>query len=355
MDGARQLVLRHALLLCRHDVEGQNRQHRPVHRHADAHLVERDAFKEALHVLDAVDGHAGLAHVALHALVVAVVASVGREVKRHAQALLACGEVPTVKRVAFFRRGETRVLPDCPRSDGVHRGIGSTQIRRHPRPKHFMALGSPFLRRTELHRPSCSLDRIARGFLRHVVERIEPCLCVLRPWSLSPGHIGRDVPRPRKVGALPLNRPSLHQICAGAPTAHRLHFLMACPGLFCHLTCQGLHRVAAFHHVDVLAESRFLSEDVLDVAGPALGAHGLVAVLPPFHEVSEIVAPYFQPVHASQHRRVGRHGVTEQGIARMGRVGVKAKCGGLSFEANDRSRSHAHRCEQAAAAQSCSN
>ena len=104
LNGARQLFLRHALLLSRRDVEGQNGQHRTVHRHADAHLVERDVFKEALHVLDAVDRHPGLAHVALHAFVVAVVATVGGEVEGNAEALLAGREVAAVKRIAFLRR-----------------------------------------------------------------------------------------------------------------------------------------------------------------------------------------------------------------------------------------------------------
>ncbi|MDA9756518.1 hypothetical protein N9V29_06085, partial [Flavobacteriales bacterium] len=81
------------------------------------------------------------------------------------------------------------------------------------------------------------------------------------------------------MGALPLERPSLHQVRTGAPTARRLHFFVSCPGLFRHLACQGFDRAAAFHHVGVLAESGFLAQDVLDVSGPAIGAQGLVAVL----------------------------------------------------------------------------
>ena len=148
LDGARQLVLRHALLLCRHDVEGQHRQHRPVHRHADAHLVERDAFEQALHVLDAVDGHASLAHVALHALVVTVVSPVRREVKGDTQALLACRQVPAVKRVALLRRRKTRVLPHRPRPDRIHRRVRPAQVRRHTRPKGLMGMRLSLVRHT---------------------------------------------------------------------------------------------------------------------------------------------------------------------------------------------------------------
>ena len=153
LDGARQLVLRHALLLCCHDVEGQNRQHCPVHRHADAHLVERDALEETLHVLNAVDGHARLAHVTLHAFVVAVVAAVGGQVKRHAQAFLACREVPAVKRVALLGRGETRVLPQRPRPNRVHRRVRPTQVWRHAWTKHLVRMRLPFFRDTKLRGP----------------------------------------------------------------------------------------------------------------------------------------------------------------------------------------------------------
>ena len=87
-----ELVLRHALLLGRDDVAGQHRQHGAVHRHRDADLVERDAVEQDLHVLDRVDRHAGLADVAGHARVVAVVAAVGRQVEGDADALPAGGQ-----------------------------------------------------------------------------------------------------------------------------------------------------------------------------------------------------------------------------------------------------------------------
>jgi hypothetical protein len=56
------------------------------------HLVERDAVEQDLHVLDAVDGHAGLADIAGHAGMVAVVAAVGGEVEGHRHALLPGGQ-----------------------------------------------------------------------------------------------------------------------------------------------------------------------------------------------------------------------------------------------------------------------
>jgi hypothetical protein len=73
--------VRDALLLAGDDEEGHDRKHRAVHRHADAHLVERDSVEQQLHVLDAVDRHARHPDVAGDARIVAVVAAVGGEVE----------------------------------------------------------------------------------------------------------------------------------------------------------------------------------------------------------------------------------------------------------------------------------
>ena len=64
LNGSAELRGRHALLFGRHDVEGHDGQHRAVHGHGNRHLAERDLVEEDLHVLDRIDGHAGLAHVA---------------------------------------------------------------------------------------------------------------------------------------------------------------------------------------------------------------------------------------------------------------------------------------------------
>jgi hypothetical protein len=123
LDGAAQLVLRHALLFGRHHVAGQHGQHGAVHGHAHADLVQRDAVEEDLHVLHAVDGHAGLAHVAGHTRVVAVVAAVGGQVEGHAHALAAGGQGLAVEGVAVFGGGEARVLADGPWPHRVHGGL----------------------------------------------------------------------------------------------------------------------------------------------------------------------------------------------------------------------------------------
>ena len=74
---------RHALLLGGHDVARQHRQHGAVHGHRHAHLVERNAVEQELHVLDGIDRDASLADVADDARVVAVVAAMGGEIERH--------------------------------------------------------------------------------------------------------------------------------------------------------------------------------------------------------------------------------------------------------------------------------
>jgi hypothetical protein len=77
-----------ALLFARDDEERQDRDHRAVHRHRHAHLVERDAVEQDLHVLDAVDGDARLADIAHHARMVAVIAAMGGQIEGDRQALL---------------------------------------------------------------------------------------------------------------------------------------------------------------------------------------------------------------------------------------------------------------------------
>ncbi len=127
LDGPREPGLVHALLFRGDDVARQHRQHGPVHRHRHADPVERDAVEEDLHVLDGVDGHAGLAHVARDARVVAVVAPVRGQVERHADALAAGGERRAVERVGVFGGREAGVLADRPRPDGVHRGLRAAE------------------------------------------------------------------------------------------------------------------------------------------------------------------------------------------------------------------------------------
>lgn len=83
---------RHALFLAGDDETGEDRSDGAIHRHRYRHCVERDAVEQDLHVLDAVDRHAGLANIALDAGMVAVIAAVGGEVEGDRHALLSCGQ-----------------------------------------------------------------------------------------------------------------------------------------------------------------------------------------------------------------------------------------------------------------------
>ena len=130
LDGAGELVLRNALLLGRHDVAGQHRQHRAVHGHRHADLVERNGVEEDLHVLDRIDRHAGLADVAGHPRVVRVVAAMGRQVEGHRYALAAGGQRLAVEGIRCFGGREAGVLADGPRPHRVHRRLRAAQVGR---------------------------------------------------------------------------------------------------------------------------------------------------------------------------------------------------------------------------------
>src|SRR3546814_15002242 len=87
LDGPVEQLLIDALLLARDDEKGEDRDHCAVHRHRYRHLIERYAVEQDLHVLDAVDRHARLADIAADARMIAVIATVGRQVERDRQAL----------------------------------------------------------------------------------------------------------------------------------------------------------------------------------------------------------------------------------------------------------------------------
>ena len=130
LDGAAELLRGHALLLARHDVEGHDRQHRPVHRHGDGHLIQRNAREERAHVDDGIDRHARHSHIACRSRMVGVVASVGGQVERHRQPPLPGGKIAPIESVGLLGGGKARILADSPRPSDIHRGIGASQKRR---------------------------------------------------------------------------------------------------------------------------------------------------------------------------------------------------------------------------------
>ena len=157
LDRAGELLLRHALLLGRHDVARQHRQHGAVHGHRHAHLVERDAVEQDLHVLDGIDRHARLADVADDARMVGIVAAVGGEIERHREAHLARREIGAIELVALLGRREAGVLAHRPGPAGIHRGLRPARERREARQR---------AQRLELLEVGRRIERLHRDALR---------------------------------------------------------------------------------------------------------------------------------------------------------------------------------------------
>ena len=133
LNGSGQLGVRHALFFRRNDIQGQDRQHRPVHRHRHRHLVQRDPVEQGPHVIDAVDGHARHADVALHPRVVGVIAPMRGQIEGDGQPLLPRRQIAAIEGVGFLGGREARVLPDRPRIARIHGRIRPAHERREPR------------------------------------------------------------------------------------------------------------------------------------------------------------------------------------------------------------------------------
>ena len=128
LDGPGQLLLVDALLFGGDDVERQHRQYRAVHGHRHRHLVERNLVEQDLHVRQRIDRHAGLADIAGHARMIAVIPAMRGQIERDRQALLPGRQIAAIEGVGFFRRREARILADRPGAPGIHRGIGPARI-----------------------------------------------------------------------------------------------------------------------------------------------------------------------------------------------------------------------------------
>ena len=134
LNGAGKFFRRHALFLGGRDEQRQDRQHRAVHGHRHAHLVERNAREQRAHVVDRIDRHAGHADIAGDARMIGIVAAMGGEIERDREALLPGGEIAAVERVGILRRGEAGILPDGPGLVDIHGGVGAAQIGRDAGP-----------------------------------------------------------------------------------------------------------------------------------------------------------------------------------------------------------------------------
>ena len=133
------------------------------------------------------------------------------------------------------------------------------------------------------------------------------------------------------MGTLPFQGPLADEVAARAPASSGFERFKSRPGLLGHLPGQRLQGMAALHGVGMGAQTGFFPQHVLDVSGPSQRpgvflALGLSAVVRP-----EVVGTDFQPVHASHHGCVGRHGVGQQRITAA--FGVQPEGGGLGLQA----------------------
>jgi hypothetical protein len=102
LHGAAQALAAHALLLGDELVEKEQQRSRRVDRHRSRDLAEWDPVEEQRHVGDRVDRHAGPADLPHRALVIRVVAELGRQVERDGDPVLAAGEQVAEPRVRLL-------------------------------------------------------------------------------------------------------------------------------------------------------------------------------------------------------------------------------------------------------------
>ena len=153
LNGPAQLLRRNALFFRGDNIERHDGQHCAVHRHRHRHLIQRNLVEQDLHVEDRIDGHARLAHIPGHALVVGVVSAMRGKIERDRKPSLSRGQIAAIKRVGLFGGRESGILPNRPRLHHVHRAVRPAQIRRNSR--GIVEMLEPFkvlLRVEALHR-----------------------------------------------------------------------------------------------------------------------------------------------------------------------------------------------------------
>ena len=91
-----------ALFLRCHHITREHGQYGAIHGHRHAHPIERNPVEEDFHIFDRIDGHPRLADIADDPWMIAVIAAMGGQIKRHADALPACGERVAIKAIAVF-------------------------------------------------------------------------------------------------------------------------------------------------------------------------------------------------------------------------------------------------------------
>ncbi len=128
LDRAADLARRDALLLSGELVQEKKDRRRRVDRHRRRDPVEREPAEEDPHVLERIDRHADLAHLALRPLVVGVEAHLGGKVEGARQAGLAGGEQELEALVRRLCCPEAGVLPHRPQPAAVHVPLDASRV-----------------------------------------------------------------------------------------------------------------------------------------------------------------------------------------------------------------------------------
>ena len=112
------------------DVESQDGQNSSVHRHGNGHLAQWNTVEKDFHIFQRANGNTGLADIAHHARMIRVITAVRGQIECHGQTLLTGGQIATIESVRLFRRRESGILANSPRTHGIHAAIGASQERR---------------------------------------------------------------------------------------------------------------------------------------------------------------------------------------------------------------------------------
>ncbi len=119
LDGAGELLARHALLLGRGDVERQQDGRGAVDGEAGADLVQRDAVEQDLGVGQRVDRDADPADLLAELGVVGVVTALRGQIQRHRQPGAALAQQIPIPLVGLLGGAEARILAEGPRLAAV--------------------------------------------------------------------------------------------------------------------------------------------------------------------------------------------------------------------------------------------
>ena len=180
-------------------VQQQQHRSRGVDRHRRRHLAERDAVEQDAHVVDRVDRHAHLAHLAGGQHGVGVHPHLGRQVERHRQAGRTVRDQLQVARIGFRRRTEPGVLPHRPRTLGVHRGVDPAGVGELPRLAQLLV-------RVEAGQGLRSVDRGERSARFGVTTHLR--IVAHRPAIDTRRRRTRSISEPRSAPVPPPNRAS---------------------------------------------------------------------------------------------------------------------------------------------------